>query len=244
VSLAYALLMLVWLRVIICYDPLHRVANDILGGIKGAGYQQPLLLSVVVFNLAYGPWAGEAWYTRYREEAANYFKTASSKDAIFQWLIGRILAESGRSEAAGLNSEDEWNEMITAEFLLRKGPKCLLTRWGSWLRCMMLWAHQWTRRTLILFIYGINMGWVTKSGRTAGSPGHLIMDKFGAKRKEKTGGAQGGSSAGLQGDDEQKTMKQHCAVTSSRQRGSGRWHKTLSIWRSYCTWIRRCSSTV
>jgi hypothetical protein len=184
-SLAYALLFYFGIRCLFEFDPYHRVSNDILGGIRGAGCNQALLLSVVVFNLAYGPWLGQAWFQRYKTEAANFFRLGDAFDPVFLWICWRIGMEGGRPEAFGMEAAEEWAKLVGADFLLRKGPKVLLTRWGSWFRAMLFWMSQWSMRTLILCIYGIQMGWVSKKGST------LVLQKLGV-----LGPPQGAADAG------------------------------------------------
>ena len=49
------------LRMVHMRGPLHREWNDVTDALEKAGLWSVVLLTTVVFNLAYGPWKGSAW---------------------------------------------------------------------------------------------------------------------------------------------------------------------------------------
>ena len=89
------------------------------------------IMSIILLNLSWGPWSGEAWFARLREESANYLSLANCGDAIFLWLTWLISQQDGRPETAGIDSAGTWSDLIYPDFLLRKGQRILLTRWGA-----------------------------------------------------------------------------------------------------------------
>ena len=125
-----------------------------------------LLLSQILFNLNWGPWSSEAWFIRAQEESQNYFSTASARDPLFAWMLSRIRRELGRPDSFGSSAEAEWEGLKDAGFLFNKGARVLLTRWGSWFRAMSTWTLNWSRRSLVLLVYGIAMGYCNKGVST------------------------------------------------------------------------------
>ena len=46
-----------------------------------------LLLSVVLFNVSWGPWTAEGWWAQIREDAVNYLVLTSHTDPLFRCHI-------------------------------------------------------------------------------------------------------------------------------------------------------------
>ena len=159
-----ALQFLFRVRVQVNWDPCHRVGNDMFSAARACGLNKILLLSIILLNLSWGPWMGEAWFQRIREEAANYVKLGGPEDAVFLIMLTRIALEEGQSEARGTQAQAIWDELGYSEFFLRKGQRVLLTRWGSWVHAMLGWVSMWSKRTLILLVYGTQMGYATDHG--------------------------------------------------------------------------------
>lgn len=157
------------------FDGLHRVHNDIYLGISASGNKPVVLLCTILFNLSWGPWASCSWFEQLKEEASAYWSTASSSDPIFQHLRERIRRHSGDcSEAADFQTDEEtFSALCESSFLLRKGSKVLLSRWGSWLKCMRSWAPQWHKRLLLLWVYGITHGFCKKGAAAVSLNGAL-----------------------------------------------------------------------
>ena len=56
-----------------------------------------------------------------------------------------IALEEGQSEAFGTKAQEIWDDLDHAAFLLRKGQRVLLTRWGSWVNAMLEWVTMWSK---------------------------------------------------------------------------------------------------
>lgn len=161
------------------FDPMHRVHNDINLGISNAGLKPVVLLCTILFNLSWGPWASCGWFEKIKEEAAAYWATSGPEDPIFQHLLHRIKVHSSDwSEAMDLESDDATcSSLCESSFLLRKGPKVLLSRWASWLKCMREWAPQWHKRLLLLLVYGISHGYCKRGAHALSLNGALSITK-------------------------------------------------------------------
>ena len=59
-----------------------------------------MLLTTVVFNLAYGPWKGSAWWRKLQEGGAELAATAGVGDQLLEGLYGAICQNLG-AEAFG-----------------------------------------------------------------------------------------------------------------------------------------------
>ena len=122
-----ALQFLFRVRMQVNWDPFHRVGNDMFSAARACGLNKILLLSIILLNLAWGPWMGEAWFQRIREEASNYVKLGGPDDAVFLIMLTRIALEEGQSEAFGTQAQAIWDDLGYSEFLFRKGQRVLLT---------------------------------------------------------------------------------------------------------------------
>jgi hypothetical protein len=139
------------------------------------------LLAIIVFNCSWGPWAGEAWFSRVGDEANNYACQGSQSDLVLLWVLHKIGLEMGIPESVGVSAEEVWRGLPASNFLHSKGERVLLTRWGSWLKAANRWIWEWSKRTCILMVYGIQFGFCTDSaatgaqvkggGPSAGNPG-------------------------------------------------------------------------
>jgi len=84
------------LRMVHMRDPLHRELNDVTDALKKAGLWSVVLLTTVVFNLAYGPWKGSAWWRKLQEGGAELAATAGVGDQLLEEFYEPICQDLGR----------------------------------------------------------------------------------------------------------------------------------------------------
>jgi len=84
------------LRMVHMRDPLHRELNDVMDALKKAGLWSVVLLTTVVFNLAYGPWKGSAWRRKLQEGGAELAATAGVGDQLLEEFYEPICQDLGR----------------------------------------------------------------------------------------------------------------------------------------------------
>eukprot|EP00974_Lingulodinium_polyedra_P023188 2238155-Lingulodinium_polyedra.AAC.1 len=64
-------------------DPFHREWNDTKLALQRAGCWWAVLLTTVVYNMAYGPWESKSWFHKLQEGAQEYWAKATPGDLLF-----------------------------------------------------------------------------------------------------------------------------------------------------------------
>lgn len=90
-------------------DPSHRVNNDIIGAIKGAGLWDTALLCKVVWNSQFGPWESLGWYKKLDEMAKKAMQVSGANDLIYQAYLVQLAKDMGELHRVG---EDSWGALI------------------------------------------------------------------------------------------------------------------------------------
>ena len=94
-SMVHWLLWKAQVRLVHFRDPLRRQWNDATNAIKRAALWSTVLLSTIVYNLAYGPWQGTAWWRKLQEGAAEFLAGAQPGDRLLDEFYLDICEDVG-----------------------------------------------------------------------------------------------------------------------------------------------------
>lgn len=145
-------------------DPWHRIWNDCLTAIKGAGFYGAILATRAAHNMAFGPWNGATWFNMCVDAAKQYARTLdANEDAVLAANAADITKEK-RDSGLGTSDEIEGKTAFDrylgdADWLHVHGPKFCTCRWWSWMDVMQWWSDKWTQRKVVLIFIAIQMGW-------------------------------------------------------------------------------------
>ena len=82
-----------FLRIVLFFDPSHRVWNDVKGALSEQGLWDIILLFGVVHNVSDGPYEGAAWWRETQEAAESYSSENRATCPLLLHLLPRIAAE-------------------------------------------------------------------------------------------------------------------------------------------------------
>ena len=146
-------------RLVHLRDPLHREWNDVTDAIRKAGLWSTVLLSSVVFNLAFGPWQGSAWWRKLQEGGAEYAAKAEVGDLLLDEFYEAICRDIGAEAYGDAAHKEEILQHATAGRLQqRKGERVTLSRWFSWMRAAQDHDALWHSRLLVITAIGLSLG--------------------------------------------------------------------------------------
>ena len=74
------------MRVLCIRDPLHREWNDLKLAVSRTSLWWVITTTMLLYNLAYGPWEGCTWFQQMCEGIENLLETATPSDPLFEAL--------------------------------------------------------------------------------------------------------------------------------------------------------------
>lgn len=118
-------------------DPSHRVSNDLLLGIKSAGFFPVLLAMKMCYCLNYEPWEGGKWWREARDSLTDALRHFSGEaHPLFAALLPRISMDMG--ETHKLHDEQWCKEtfegLSSCGVLTCKGPN--MAFFGAFFGCI------------------------------------------------------------------------------------------------------------
>jgi len=136
------------MNIIAIRDPIHRAVNDWKQAVKQAGLWSVVNASTLAFNICYGPWGSESWWSKAKGAAKNFQNHADSSDLLFRWLEKKI-AKATDDPFFQLNPE------LLEESLKSKGEHVSLCRWFSWVSAAREHLPMWWPRLAALIVAGL-----------------------------------------------------------------------------------------
>ena len=109
-----------------------------------------LLLTIIVFNLSYGPFKGQAFWEQQCDAAKELVGRCSSDDPLVLHYMPQILEDRGLIDDGSYTVDDIKAELATATWLSVKGPRVAMSRWFTWRAAMKFWSGEWHLRLLLL----------------------------------------------------------------------------------------------
>ena len=141
-------------------DPCHGLWADCLNSAKACNMYSTILIAGIVFNLAYGPWNGEAWFQSVIESSLDFHEVSKGMlDPLFIAFLPLALTDMCSAEI-GFDEDLRrgiWESLKECRCLRIKGPRQCQSRWFSWHKCMSFWTHWWHRRGLFLVFLGVQI---------------------------------------------------------------------------------------
>ena len=143
-------------------DPHHISWNDIMEACSKSGYHGALHASVIIFNLAYGPFQHSAFFNDLKDAASDISASLGPSDAplLHFW--------DGICKGNGWLLDDQCDEQARSNFLQElplsesasfKGPKAALSRWYSFLHAFRFWRTSWHTKLFLIAFISIRKGW-------------------------------------------------------------------------------------
>ena len=234
-ALHWYLMYFLKLRMVGLRDVFHREWNDIKLGLQQAGVWWCVLLTSIVYNMAYGPWEGQAWFAKLQEGAREYWSHASVADPLFLSVYENICRDRGEEpDDSAVHKLPLISELVDASLYQRKGPRVALRRWFSWVGAAMYHNSEWHLRLLTILSIGLKLGlykskedmpWFRGAG-TSTKPGAEPAEPEAAQRQEAAQATQAASSISNQpapaetkraqmakDDEEVRKLRQKCKNT-------------------------------
>ena len=129
------------MRLIAQRDPIHRGVNDWKLAVKSASGNlwNMITSTVLVFNLAHGPWGSGRWFEVAQESAALLHQREDVNCPLWRFLLRKTPGGAREIEQAWQN----------------KGDKVSLTRWYSWVSAANSQLGHWWARLCCLLVGGL-----------------------------------------------------------------------------------------
>ena len=161
-------MMSVHMRMFPLFDLCHRCHNDALNAVKEAGMHTSLLLTIIIFNLSYGPFKGQSFWEQQCDGAKELVGRCSQDDPLVLHYLPFILQEKGLVDDGSYTVESIKEDLATATWLSVKGPRVAMSRWFTWRKAMRFWSAEWHLRLLLLTFFGLVDGWMNTAKSMAG----------------------------------------------------------------------------
>lgn len=143
-------------------DPFHMSWNDVTEACAKAGFQATVQASLVVFNIAYGPFQRGAFFNDLRAASVDIPACLDADDPLLTHLWPAILTDKGMTEADDLGRASRAGFLLDLPFMKPgefKGPKASTSRWYSFLHSQKYWDDSWHSKLLLLVWVSIRRGW-------------------------------------------------------------------------------------
>ena len=119
-------------------DHSHGCQRSVYNSLHKCGLYGLILLSVVSFNLPFGPDCEDARHKQIQETMADRYRTCKAKDMVlFQHLLPRVIAGFRHlghefTSTGGQTLEDEVLQFMAERMVfLRQGSRCCMVRFGA-----------------------------------------------------------------------------------------------------------------
>ena len=147
------------LRFIFMRDPHHREWNDVRGALSDENVWWVILLSTMVFNLAYGPWESGSWWEKLQGSAVGYGQRANWTSPLFSALYESICKDWGMEPSGTKEHRQQvFESSAFGECFSRTGSKVALKRWFSWVDAFKDADNKWHSRLPGLIMFGMSTG--------------------------------------------------------------------------------------
>lgn len=147
--------------IVICFDPNHRVWNDVRDSLKKSpgSLFRCLLEYSLIYNLNYGPLQTREWFQKKRTLLKEFFSEANPNGEPFISYLPLIAAERQLLEPDSPEARETFftEELSKAKSFQVHGPTVKLMRWFSWWE-----ADQWYRGEVwlskMVMLHGSSVG--------------------------------------------------------------------------------------
>lgn len=143
-------------------DPYHMEWNDIGEAMAMSGFQPALEASLIIFNLAYGPFQKSAFFNDLKDAAVDCATSMTPNDLLLTKLWPSIMQDHGMPVATSGGEDDRTKFLSTLAGWgpgVVKGPKAATSRWFSYIHAAHFWDEHWHTRLLLILFAGIRKGW-------------------------------------------------------------------------------------
>jgi hypothetical protein len=143
-------------------DPHHISWNDTMEACSKSGYHGALHASVIIFNLAYGPFQHSAFFNDLKDAASDISASVGPNDALLLHFWDGICKDHGwlLDEDCGEIARARYlQELPMTESASFKGPKAALSRWYSFLHAFNFWRTSWHTKLFLITFISIRKGW-------------------------------------------------------------------------------------
>ena len=105
-------------------DPFHREWNDCKLALQHSKMWNVVLLMMLTFNVAYGPWEGQGWFSKVRAGALELFSKLVPSDPLWQAFYTAICQDLGEAPGPSADHMEEVMKRCSlAEASSLKGPR-------------------------------------------------------------------------------------------------------------------------
>ena len=147
-------------------DPVHRRHNDLWHALSVAGLAGHAVLSIIVFNIWYGPWSRSAFFQEAQELAQELLVIGDSSSQCLDVFWDRICDERGwlAADERDSNARKRFLEALPTEAVFNcKGPKIAASKWLSVPAAFRSSRPTWSTKAFGLCLLCLMKGWAVNA---------------------------------------------------------------------------------
>ena len=146
------------MRVLSIRDVFHREWNETMLALKASGLWGTVLLTTVVYNLAYGPWDGSSWFVKMCEGTKDFVAKSSKGSLLFGHFYDRVCQDEGKSAVGGQSVRlQRLQGLVLSLGFKAKGPRVAIRRWFSWVEAAIWNDAVGHSRAIAIMCIGVQM---------------------------------------------------------------------------------------
>lgn len=137
------------------YDFAHRSNNDIMDALVKSGLWTVYLMSIVIFNISFGPYSSCAWFHSLGQSAQNFAARLTPDDPLVLRYWPRIVLERGLSfetadDKVGYKARSDFVKGLDSSVVVsKKGQRTSKKQWWSFQRTFRAWKSTLSERALL-----------------------------------------------------------------------------------------------
>ena len=144
-------------------DPSHRRHNDFKGALAYAGLMSIYYMSIIVYNVAYGPYNTAMWFHLLVQHGMDKAKAMLPDDLFLMKVWDQILKDDALQHTPGMNTKTMRQNYISTKFAYSKGSqlqgdKVAPAKWMSWHIAHEAWDNELHTRGLLIGSACMHMG--------------------------------------------------------------------------------------
>jgi hypothetical protein len=167
-------------------DQSHDCWNDVRNALRATGLWNHVLLMVLALNLSHAPFEEGKWHSVLCDAFQEYYRIASSRDALFLRFLPKILAdwrELHRLAEPNI-AQDVWDRLPEQWCWKKRGSKVGMCRFFGFVTSSGPYQRIYHTKLLVMVYLGIQQGWLSKQELAKAAKKTLKIKDPGADKKQ------------------------------------------------------------
>ena len=153
------------LRINVIVDQAHRTPNDCELAVVECGWWPVVLMSMIAFNINWGPWSSCRWGEECRTALSEMRQFVDKNGEFFHWLAKGLADDLGETLEHSDDYSALWDALPRMRTFRFRGERTRLGAWFGWFKAADDYDHGWTARAGVYAFVGLTKGWLVKKGR-------------------------------------------------------------------------------